>query len=155
MPVSNYSYVVNTGLISLHRLKTSERLFIHKNLLLTLGLGNLVFVLDKNLFASRQDHVVCKKLRKSCFKQISSFTCDLLYNFSLKEKKKKQKLKLSRWRDKNKRHDSCFFFKCHTEASLKAELLVTISELGLRLWCNRKQNLVRGQRKKTRNLNEL
>lgn len=79
------SHKVNMGLIPLHRLKTSERLFIHKNLLLSLGLGNLVFVLDKRLFTSRRDHVVCTKLRKSCFKQISSH--DLLLNRSLKGKK--------------------------------------------------------------------
>ena len=77
---------INMGLIPLHRLKTSERLFIHKNLLLSLGLGNLIFVLDKSLFASRRDHVVCTKLRKSFFKQIASFTLDLLLSCGLKEK---------------------------------------------------------------------
>ena len=40
------------------RLKNSERLFIHKSLLFSLGVGNLVFVLDKTLFASREDHPV-------------------------------------------------------------------------------------------------
>ncbi|XP_020605509.1 adhesion G-protein coupled receptor D1-like isoform X1 [Orbicella faveolata] len=45
-------------LLTTLRLKTSEKLFIHKNLLLSLGLGNLVYVLDKSLFASRRDHVV-------------------------------------------------------------------------------------------------
>ncbi|KAL9982934.1 hypothetical protein ACROYT_G005049 [Oculina patagonica] len=44
-------------LLTALRLKSSKRLFIHKSLLLSLGLGNLVFVLDKNLFALRQDHV--------------------------------------------------------------------------------------------------
>ncbi|XP_068742842.1 uncharacterized protein [Montipora capricornis] len=38
------------------RLKNSERLFIHKSLLFALGLGNLVFVLDKTLFDTRQEH---------------------------------------------------------------------------------------------------
>ena len=40
------------------RVKNSERLFIHKSLLFSLGVGNLVFVLDKTLFASREDHPV-------------------------------------------------------------------------------------------------
>ena len=40
------------------RLKNSERLFIHKSLLFSLGIGNLVFVLDKTLFASRENHPV-------------------------------------------------------------------------------------------------
>ncbi|XP_068709163.1 uncharacterized protein [Montipora foliosa] len=38
------------------RLKNSERLFVHKSLLFALGLGNLVFVLDKTLFDTRQEH---------------------------------------------------------------------------------------------------
>ncbi|XP_068709170.1 uncharacterized protein [Montipora foliosa] len=38
------------------RLKNSERLFIHKSLLFALGLGNLVFVLDKTSFDTRQEH---------------------------------------------------------------------------------------------------
>ena len=41
-----------------HRLKKSERLFIHKSLLFSLGVGNLVFVLDKTSFATRQEHAV-------------------------------------------------------------------------------------------------
>ena len=44
--------------LSLLRLKNSERLFIHKSLLFSLGVGSLVFVLDKTLFASREDHPV-------------------------------------------------------------------------------------------------
>ena len=40
------------------RLKNSERLFIHKSLLFSLGVGSLVFVLDKTSFASREDHPV-------------------------------------------------------------------------------------------------
>ena len=44
--------------LSLLRLKNSERLFIHKSLLFSLGVGYLVFVLDKTLFASREDHPV-------------------------------------------------------------------------------------------------
>lgn len=50
----------------IYRLKRSERLFIHKNLLLSLGIGNLVYVLDKTLFDSRQDHLVSiYKLKQS------------------------------------------------------------------------------------------
>ncbi|KAL9982927.1 hypothetical protein ACROYT_G005042 [Oculina patagonica] len=44
-------------LLTALRLKRSERLFIHKSLLLSLCIGNLVFVLDKKLFGSRQNNV--------------------------------------------------------------------------------------------------
>ncbi|XP_068707413.1 corticotropin-releasing factor receptor 1-like [Montipora foliosa] len=37
------------------RLKNSEQLFIHKSFLFALGLGNLVFVLDKTSFDKRQE----------------------------------------------------------------------------------------------------
>ena len=40
------------------RFKKSERIFIHKSLLLSLGVGNLVFVVDKTLFSTRQEHAV-------------------------------------------------------------------------------------------------
>jgi len=55
--ISMSAVILALILLTALRLKTSERLFIHKNLLLSLGLGNLVFVLDKSLFASRRDHV--------------------------------------------------------------------------------------------------
>ena len=43
---------------SFPRLKKSEKIFIHKSLLLSLGVGNLVFVLDTSLFTTRQEHAV-------------------------------------------------------------------------------------------------
>ncbi|XP_078357682.1 uncharacterized protein LOC144642574 [Oculina patagonica] len=55
--ISISAIVLALILLTALRLKTSERLFIHKSLLLSLGLGNLVFVLDKTLFASRQEHL--------------------------------------------------------------------------------------------------
>lgn len=42
--------------LSVLRLKKTERIFIHKSLLLSLGVGNLVYVLDTALFAMRQEH---------------------------------------------------------------------------------------------------
>lgn len=44
-----------------HRLKKSERIFIHKSLLVSLGVGNLVYVLDFSFFTTREENVVSKK----------------------------------------------------------------------------------------------
>ncbi|KAL9982391.1 hypothetical protein ACROYT_G004426 [Oculina patagonica] len=55
--ISISAIVLALILLAALRLKRSEKLFIHKSLLLSLGLGYLVFVLDKNLFASRQEHL--------------------------------------------------------------------------------------------------
>lgn len=44
-----------------HRLKKSERIFIHKSLLLSLGLGNLVYVSDISFFTTREENVVSKR----------------------------------------------------------------------------------------------
>ncbi|KAJ7385557.1 hypothetical protein OS493_015135 [Desmophyllum pertusum] len=55
--ISIAAVVLALILLTALKLKSSEKLFIHKSLLLSLGLGNLVFVLDKNLFTTRQDHV--------------------------------------------------------------------------------------------------
>lgn len=35
-----------------------DRIFVHTNLLLSLGLGNLVYVLDDRLFMNRKEHPV-------------------------------------------------------------------------------------------------
>ena len=51
-------------LSSLFRLKSSERLFIHKSLLLSLALGNLVYIMDKTLFDTREKHAVSKSSEK-------------------------------------------------------------------------------------------
>lgn len=40
---------------SLCRIKMSEKSFVHGNLLLTLGLGHLVFVVDKTAFNNRME----------------------------------------------------------------------------------------------------
>ena len=73
----------------------SERLFIHKSLLFSLGVGNLVFVLDKTLFASREDHLVSEvfiiKYKKRAY-QLRYFASSLfsevqqLCFFKLKQK---------------------------------------------------------------------
>lgn len=42
----------------LRRNKMSEKIFVHVNLLLSLGLGNLVYVLDKKVFTNRMEHPV-------------------------------------------------------------------------------------------------
>ena len=48
-------------LLYLHfRLKNSERIFIHKSLLVSLGVGNLLYVLDISSFTTRQNHTVSK-----------------------------------------------------------------------------------------------
>jgi len=119
------SHTLNLKMIPLHRLKTSERLFIHKNLLLTLGLGNLLYVLDKNLFASRPDHVVCTKLWKSCFKQIASSTRDPL------------SIKLQLEETKRKRRGSCYWIHDWTNGfwlSHHLKLFVLFFRLCVRLW---------------------
>ena len=43
---------------SFYRVKSSERIFVHKNLLFSLGLGNLVYILDIASFSTRMDHIV-------------------------------------------------------------------------------------------------
>ncbi|XP_044169377.1 uncharacterized protein LOC122953512 [Acropora millepora] len=55
--ISIAAIILALVLLTMMRLKNSERLFIHKSMLFSLGVGNLVFVLDKTLFASRQDHL--------------------------------------------------------------------------------------------------
>ncbi|XP_015780085.1 PREDICTED: uncharacterized protein LOC107357960 [Acropora digitifera] len=54
--ISIAAIILALVLLTMMRLKNSERLFIHKSLLFSLGVGYLVFVLDKTLFASREDH---------------------------------------------------------------------------------------------------
>lgn len=44
-----------------HRLKKSERIFIHKSLLLSLGVGNVVYVSDIAFFTTREENVVSKR----------------------------------------------------------------------------------------------
>ena len=57
------STVQNIGLLtilvySFYRVKRTERIFVHKNLLFSLGLGNLVYILDIASFSTRMDHIV-------------------------------------------------------------------------------------------------
>ncbi|KAK2546935.1 Cadherin EGF LAG seven-pass G-type receptor 1 [Acropora cervicornis] len=54
--ISIAAIILALALLTMMRLKKTERLFIHKSLLFSLGVGNLVFVVDKTLFASREDH---------------------------------------------------------------------------------------------------
>ena len=49
---------VITQLLLLCRRLKSEKVFVHKNLLLSMGLGNLVGVLDVTLFKTREEHPV-------------------------------------------------------------------------------------------------
>ena len=49
--------VITLLFILCRRLK-SEKVFVHKNLLLSMGLGNLVGVLDVTLFKTREEHPV-------------------------------------------------------------------------------------------------
>ena len=42
------------------RLKKSERILIHKSLLVTLGVGNLLYVLDISSFTTREKNTVSK-----------------------------------------------------------------------------------------------
>ena len=37
---------------------SSERIFVHKNLLFTLAVGHLIYLFDLKLFASKSEHVV-------------------------------------------------------------------------------------------------
>ena len=37
---------------------SSERTFVHKNLLFTLAVGHLVYLFDLNLFTTKSEHVV-------------------------------------------------------------------------------------------------
>ncbi|KAJ7376739.1 hypothetical protein OS493_032794 [Desmophyllum pertusum] len=58
--VSIAAAIISLILLTIIRVQESERLFVHKNLLLSIGLGNLVYVLDKTLFSSRNEHhVIC------------------------------------------------------------------------------------------------
>lgn len=56
MCISMVAVVLALVLLTYLRIRTTEKIFIHKNLLLSLGLGNLVFVLDKTLFVTRNEH---------------------------------------------------------------------------------------------------
>ncbi|PFX11730.1 hypothetical protein AWC38_SpisGene24437, partial [Stylophora pistillata] len=56
MCISTAAVFLALILLTALRLKSSEKLFIHKNLLLSLGLGNLVYIMDKTLFDTREKH---------------------------------------------------------------------------------------------------
>ena len=62
---------------SFYRVKSSERIFVHKNLLFSLGLGNLVYILDIASFSSRMDHIVsCLKFLWFKFLKFTSYVLD-------------------------------------------------------------------------------
>lgn len=55
MCISVAAVFVSLVLLTIIRIK-SEKLFVHKNLLLTMGLGNLVRVLDVTFFKTREKY---------------------------------------------------------------------------------------------------
>lgn len=56
MCISTAAVFLALLLLTALRLKSSEKLFIHKSLLLSLGLGNLVYIMDITLFDTREKH---------------------------------------------------------------------------------------------------
>ncbi|CAH3032747.1 unnamed protein product [Porites lobata] len=56
--VSVVAVILSLIILTMIRIKRTERIFVHKNLLLSLGLGNLVFILDIASFSTRMDHIV-------------------------------------------------------------------------------------------------
>ena len=62
---------------SFYRVKSSERIFVHKNLLFSLGLSNLVYILDIASFSTRMDHIVsCLKFLWFTFLKFTSYALD-------------------------------------------------------------------------------
>ncbi|CAH3022119.1 unnamed protein product, partial [Porites evermanni] len=63
MSISIAAVVLALILLSALRLKNSERIFIHKSLLLSLGVGNLLYVLDISSFTTREKNTaLCSAL---------------------------------------------------------------------------------------------
>ncbi|CAH3032757.1 unnamed protein product [Porites lobata] len=56
--VSVVAVILSLIVFTMIRVKSSERIFVHKNLLFSLGLGNLVYILDIASFSTRMDHIV-------------------------------------------------------------------------------------------------
>ncbi|XP_073256022.1 vasoactive intestinal polypeptide receptor 1-like isoform X2 [Porites lutea] len=55
--VSVVAVILSLIILTMIRVKSSERIFVHKNLLFSLGLGNLVYIVDIASFSSRMDHI--------------------------------------------------------------------------------------------------
>ena len=67
---------------SFYRVKSSERIFVHKNLLFSLGLGNLVYILDIASFSTRMDHIVsCLKFLWFTFLKVYKLCVRLVFPF--------------------------------------------------------------------------
>ncbi|CAH3158045.1 unnamed protein product, partial [Pocillopora meandrina] len=63
MCISTAAVLLAVILLTALKLKSSERLFIHKSLLLSLALGHLVYIMDKTLFDTREKHAaLCSAL---------------------------------------------------------------------------------------------
>ncbi|XP_027057142.1 uncharacterized protein LOC113684043 [Pocillopora damicornis] len=63
MCISTAAVLLALILLTALKLKSSERLFIHKSLLLSLALGHLVYIMDKTLFDTREKHAaLCSAL---------------------------------------------------------------------------------------------
>ena len=77
------STVQNIGLLtilfySLYGVKSTEKIFVHKNLLFSLGLGNLVYILDIASFSTRMDHIV------SCLEVLWFITVPKVYTLCVR-----------------------------------------------------------------------
>nr|XP_058959984.1 adhesion G protein-coupled receptor F4-like [Pocillopora verrucosa] len=60
MSISMTAEVVSLALLVVIRVSKSERIFVHKNLLISLAFGQLAYILDINIFASRNlHHTIC------------------------------------------------------------------------------------------------
>ncbi|CAH3158048.1 unnamed protein product [Pocillopora meandrina] len=88
MCISMAAVVLALVLLTYLRIRTTEKIFIHKNLLLSLGLGNLVFVLDKTLFVTRNEHsALCSTVAVvQFFLHIALFTWMLVEGMNLYSK---------------------------------------------------------------------
>lgn len=60
MGISMTAEVVSLALLAVIRVSKSERIFVHKNLLMSLAFGQLVYILDMNIFPSKNlHHTIC------------------------------------------------------------------------------------------------
>ncbi|XP_022790922.1 uncharacterized protein LOC111330348 [Stylophora pistillata] len=63
MSISITAEVISFAFLSVIRVPKSERIFVHKNLLVSLALGQLVYVLDVNNFPTRNvHHTICSAI---------------------------------------------------------------------------------------------
>ncbi|CAH3022693.1 unnamed protein product [Porites evermanni] len=62
--VSVVAVILSLIILTMIRVKSSERIFVNKNLLFSLGLGNLVYIVDIASFSTRMDHIVSSCLNE-------------------------------------------------------------------------------------------